>query len=739
MNRLLHFSFFIIVLLVLVSSIFLFTFAQKEEELANTIYNDIIPGALAMSNMQAELSKISHFLNHTFFFTDNSSYQKQLQSSIAQLLKQGNDHYSHEQYLGTKEVEDASKLVTGIRELNSLIGAEAIQETLTANDIKEQLKYKMEKIHPLISRLNTILEKHKNRHVQRFLAARHSNQIEVFDFKKSVLLTGLILFCFLLLTWFLVLNAFHRFMAEQEQGKRRMQNSVSRERRVQEEMARLSAAIEQVTDGIVITDTNGIIKYVNPAFTTITGYSRSESIGKIASFFSNNEKTGDLSGKIMATLQEKHVWRGHFFNTRKDGTPYEEEIIISPVKNTHGEATYYIAVKRDVTEKISLEKQLRQAMKMEAIGTLAGGIAHDFNNILSAILGYSEIAQQQLTKDDPVRKDLDQVITAGHRATELVKQILTFSRQVEDDFQPTRIQPLIKEVLKLLRASLPSTIKLQENISQECGAILADPTQIHQVLMNLFTNAQYAIGPEPGTITISLSEIQISHSNIIAGCPRLHHGRYLDIEITDTGCGMDGLTLSKIFDPFFTSREIGEGTGLGLSVVHGIIMQHKGEITASSEPGNGTTFHIYLPVIEETITGTEEPVEEKPRGTEKILVVDDEEPIARIMQRSLINLGYRVTVCTSSPEALEIVTGNPDEFDLLITDMTMPEMTGTTLARKILEIHPEMPVILCTGYSDAIDDVRAKSFGIRDYIRKPVDTLTLAKAIRAALEEQDTA
>jgi len=365
---------------------------------------------------------------------------------------------------------------------------------------------------------------------------------------------------------------------------------------------------------------------------------------------------------------------------------------------------------------------------------LTGGIAHDFNNILTAILGYTEIAKLQLPADDKIRKDLDQVLIASKRATDLVKQLLTFSRQGEEDFHIIKLQPIIKEVLKLLRASLPSTIQLKENIVKETRPVLADPTQIHQVLMNLCTNAKHSIGAEIGTLIVSLSEVQVTDSSCIVDCPQIAYANYLDLAISDTGCGMDELTRSKIFDPFFTTKEKGKGTGLGLAVVHGIVKQHKGEITVSSRPGQGTTFHIYLPVSKEKEDSENVLIQEIPHGSERIMLVDDEAMIVQVIQRMLKDLGYVVTIFTSSTEALKAYTKTPDNFDLLITDMTMPEMTGTVLAGKLLALRPDLPVILCTGYNETIDAEKATSFGINEFIMKPVENHTLAKVIRQALK-----
>jgi len=384
-------------------------------------------------------------------------------------------------------------------------------------------------------------------------------------------------------------------------------------------------------------------------------------------------------------------------------------------------------------KRLKLRVQLQQAQKMEAIGTLAGGIAHDFNNILTAILGYSQMARDDLPIESQIRKDLDQVIKASERAVDLVKQILTFSRQGEENYRPVKVQLVIKEVFKLLRASLPTSIQLKENIDKESGLILADSTQVHQVLMNLCTNAKDAIEGGIGTLSVSLTEVLITKLNTIKDCPALKHGTYLDIGISDTGCGMDRVTQSRIFDPFFTTKEKSRGTGLGLAVVHGIVQQHKGEITVASELGQGTTFHIYMPVIENVENAEYVEIEEIPRGSERILFVDDETSLVDLMERMLSQLGYNVTGMSSSTGALALYKKNPDNFDLVITDMTMPEMTGIVLARSLFSLRPDLPVILCTGFSEVVNEPQAKLLGIREYLTKPIDRLLLAKAIRRAL------
>jgi PAS domain S-box-containing protein len=436
----------------------------------------------------------------------------------------------------------------------------------------------------------------------------------------------------------------------------------------EEDRIRLAAAIDQSSETVVITDVEGSIQYVNPAFEKLTSYSRKEAIGQNPRILNSGRHAPVFYKKMWDTLLQGNTWKGHLINKKKDGTLFEEEATISPVKNREGQITNFVAVKRDVSREVLLEKQLRQVMKMEAIGTLAGGIAHDFNNILAAILGYSEIVKAQLPDNGQIRKDIDQVICAANRASDLVRQILTFSRHTKEEFKPLNIQLIIQEVLNLIRSSLPTTIHLKENIDAANGLILADSTLIHQVLMNLCTNAKHAIGEAIGTLSVSLSEVQVTGSDIIADCPQLKHGAYLDFEISDTGCGMDGLTQTKIFDPFFTTKKTEKGTGLGLAVVHGIIKQHKGEITVSSKPGQGTTFHIYLPITDREPQTERLAIENIPRGSERILLVDDETVVAHMIQRSLHNLGYTVTAFTSSIDALDAYTKNPDDFDLVITE-----------------------------------------------------------------------
>ena len=519
------------------------------------------------------------------------------------------------------------------------------------------------------------------------------------------------------------------------QGGMALFEDMSLHYQAQEEKFRLMSAIAQASETIVITDTNGNIEYVNPTFEKTTGYRATEALGKNPRILKSGRHDASFYQDMWQTLCAGKTWKGHLVNKRKDGALFEEDATISPVRNRNGAIINYVAVKRDVTEEVALKKQLNHAMKMEAIGTLAGGIAHDFNNILSAVLGYAEMAKLKLDENDPLCEDLTQIIGAGQRAADLVRQILTFSRQEESDtLKPVKVQEIIKEVLQLLRPSLPATIELQVDIDPECGQVLADSARIHQVLMNICANAKQAMQESQGTLIIRLAEID-GDSVIV---PLLHgQRRWLDLEITDTGAGMEPRIKERIFEPFFTTKQKGEGTGLGLSVVHGIVKSHGGEITVDSKPGQGTTFHVYLPVIDNDERKVEQAEQmAMPKGTERILIVDDEPMLVDIMDRLLSGLGYTVTSFTDSRLALEWFTQHQDKIDLVLTDMTMPHLTGTELAKKILAEKPQLPVILCSGYSEAMNAAKAESIGIQKFLAKPIDNRILAQSVRMLLDNQ---
>jgi signal transduction histidine kinase/CheY-like chemotaxis protein len=380
------------------------------------------------------------------------------------------------------------------------------------------------------------------------------------------------------------------------------------------------------------------------------------------------------------------------------------------------------------------ERQLQQVMKLQAIGTLAGGIAHDFNNILFPIVGYTELTMDDIPADSQARKNLEEILKATNRAKGLVQQILTFSRQGGQERKPLKVQFLIKEALKLLRATIPSTIEIECNVTDECGPILGDPTQIHQVVMNLCTNAYHAMQQTGGKLEVTLKEIDISYEKSVERVG-MKVGPYLELTVKDAGHGMEPEVLERIFEPYYTTKEQGKGTGLGLSVIHGIIKNHGGDISVSSQPGKGTTFSVYLPVIDDIEVETEpRETAAASQGSEHILLIDDEKQIIDIEQQLLERLGYKVTPKTDSEEALEEFAAMPDRYDLVITDMTMPKMTGDQLARELMGIRPDIPVILCTGFNESITEEKALAMGIDKFIMKPIVKDELANAIRTVLD-----
>ncbi len=427
--------------------------------------------------------------------------------------------------------------------------------------------------------------------------------------------------------------------------------------------------------------------------------------------------------------------QSHQATIRHDKLGKTFEVIISPLINEREELHGCVHIVKDVTESKMLESKLQQAQKMEAVGTLAGGIAHDFNNILTPILGYAELTVNMIPQSDPAVPHLKAIHSAGLRAKELVQQILTFSRQTSHENKPLQPYPLIKETLKLLRSSLPTTIEIRENISRECGSILGDPTQVQQIVMNLCTNAYHAMREQGGVLAVVLKQVDVSAGDGKVLGMEMEDGPYIVIEVSDTGCGMDTQTMNKIFEPYFTTKNKGEGTGLGLAIIHGIVKSYGGHITVYSEPGKGTTFHVYLPRLVTESAGMEEVSSEMslPTGKERLLIVDDEETITHMLHTVLAELGYQVRVTNRSEEALKLFREHPDDFDLLITDMTMPVLTGLDLIEHIFAIRPDMPVILCTGFSELINKEKAAALGIRSFLMKPVAIDKLLKAIRVAL------
>jgi len=510
-------------------------------------------------------------------------------------------------------------------------------------------------------------------------------------------------------------------------------------KRAREEAARLATAVEQAAESIIITDPRGLIRYVNPAFERISGYSKEEAAGSTPALLKSGVHDDAFYEDLWRTISGGRVWKGHLVNRRRNGSLFEETASISPIQDPSGRILGYVAVKHDVTQEVDMEKQLRQSRKMEAIGVLAGGIAHDFNNILGAILLNTELALQDLDEAAPGRLFLDRVIKAAYRARDLVKQILAFSRGDSQEKRPLEMAPVVKEALKLLQASLPSTVEIRCDIGDDGGRVVGDPVQIHQVLLNLCANAAHAMKETGGTLHVGLYPRRLDEESARAH-PDLRPGPYLVLEVRDTGHGMDGDTLERIFDPFFTTKGPDEGTGMGLSVVHGIVSGYGGAVTAESRLGEGSVFRAHFPRVEEE--GALHPAPDQgaleKRG-ERILLVDDERILVDTWTAALEAMGCQVTGSVDGEEALERFRADPGGFDLVITDLTMPRKTGLELAREMRDIRPDLPVILCTGFGDLVPPEKLRAAGVRHVARKPLDTTEMARLMgrTAAPTEED--
>jgi PAS domain S-box-containing protein len=498
--------------------------------------------------------------------------------------------------------------------------------------------------------------------------------------------------------------------------------------------------------GMCLVSLDGVFRLVNPAFGRMLGYAPPEIEGKPIRDLTHPDDI-ELSLNMLETLlagnQPALSFEKRYLH--KSGETVWTKAGTILLRSDDGTPEYFITHIEDITaqknaeqEQRKLEEQLRQAHKMEAIGTLAGGIAHDFNNLLAAILGYAEMATDDIAADAQARHHIEQVITAGNRAKALVQQILSFSRKEARTLVPVEIATIVKEALKLLRSSIPTTVEIRQAIDSGCGTILADPVQIHQVLMNLCTNAAQAMDEYGGILRIDLAGIEID-SRSSANTPDLEPGRYIMLTVQDNGAGIDEKIIDRIFDPYFTTKAIGKGSGMGLSVVMGIVKSHRGAITVSSSPGKGTAFHVYFPRIEAAIAPRHEVHPALPSGSERILVVDDDIYIADLTRRRIERLGYRATMETDSKAALELFRSSPKAFDLVISDQTMPHLTGEQLAREILAIRPDMPIIICSGYSSKMDDEKAKTMGIGAFIMKPVELGKLARIIRQVLDDRTAA
>jgi signal transduction histidine kinase/ActR/RegA family two-component response regulator len=403
-----------------------------------------------------------------------------------------------------------------------------------------------------------------------------------------------------------------------------------------------------------------------------------------------------------------------------------------PFKDTYDHVTSIGVMVEDITQQRQLEDQLRQSQKMEAIGTLAGGIAHDFNNILGAVIGFTEMAIEDVPDRPLVWKNLQNVLKSGMRARELVKQILAFSRKTSHERSPLALTPVIKETVQLLRASIPRTTDIRISFRSSSDMVLASPVEVQQILMNLATNASFAMEEAGGIMEISLADSDFEPDLI-----RTASSEYVKITVKDTGCGMSPEVMKRIFEPFYTTREVGRGSGMGLAVVYGIAKDLQGTITVESEPGSGSTFRVFLPKVETEKKAESMKSSETVRGSERILFVDDEEMLAEWGKATLERLGYRVAAFTDSKKALKAFSDDPMRFDLVITDHAMPQMAGTDFARMLLKARKDIPIILCTGHSETVSREKARKLGIREFLMKPLAKQELAEAVRGVLDNKD--
>ncbi len=413
----------------------------------------------------------------------------------------------------------------------------------------------------------------------------------------------------------------------------------------------------------------------------------------------------------------------------------------SPIYHHDTSRTGFVCLALDIRQRKQseeenelLQAQLQQAQRLETVGTLAGGIAHDFNNILTAIIGFCQLAKRMVAEDSPAIQALENTLTASFRAKDLVKQLLSFSRRSPQEKAPLVLTPIIKEIAKLLRATIPASIEINAQVAAELHPVLADPAQIHQLIMNLCANSAQAM-ENGGVLTIRAGNTELDSNEVLAS-PDLKPGAYVSLSVSDTGPGIDPEIVSRIFDPFFTTKDLDKGTGLGLSVVHGIVKSHHGEIRLESEPGRGTAFTVLLPAHSKTAAMDEKKEEKKTRhgSGEHILFVDDEEAIALLAEANLKNFGFMVTAVNSSIQGLELFRKTPKLFDLVVTDLAMPQMNGDRLAKEILALRPDIPVILCTGYDKNIGVENAMQAGVRQVLQKPYSPEELADHIHQVLD-----
>lgn len=496
---------------------------------------------------------------------------------------------------------------------------------------------------------------------------------------------------------------------------------------------RLSTAVEQAAEAVVITDDAGNIQYVNPAFEKITGYTREEVLGEKPSLFTSEMYDEAFLNALSETLARGDSWAGRLQKKRKDGSPYEEDVTISPVRDSVGNITNFVAVERDITEEVLLQRQLIQAQKLEAIGTLAGGVAHDFNNLLQVVLGYSELILSDDGLDGRHRDDLKKIHQAAGDGADLVKRLLTFSRKAEANPKPLNLNLQIDKTKKMLSRTLPKMIEIQLILADDLATIYADPVQMEQILMNLAVNSRDAM-PDGGRLVVETRNVHLDedYSHVHLGAKP---GQYVLVTVSDTGTGMDKETLEHVFEPFYTTKGPGEGTGLGLAMVYGIVKQHNGHIMCYSEPGKGTDFKLYFPAVVREIETQKEPSRSlPPGGTETILLVDDENLLLELGQRILTRAGYTVLTARNGKEALEVYQKEGNRIALVVLDLMMPEIGGKRCLEELLKVNPEARVLIASGYSLNGSTKATLKVAAKGFVAKPYDVRQLLETVRDVLD-----
>jgi two-component system cell cycle sensor histidine kinase/response regulator CckA len=507
-----------------------------------------------------------------------------------------------------------------------------------------------------------------------------------------------------------------------------------RQQKSEETLRKLWRSVEQMADALIIMDRSGVMEYVNPAFEALTGYSRQEAVGQTLGLLKKQNQAGELYEEMRNTVLSGNVFRGIVTERKKNGEPLIIENALTPLRDEHGDITHFISTGRDITERRKLESELQQAQKMDAVGRLAGGVAHDFNNLLLVISAYAELMLDSLADDNPLRRNVREIMTASRRAADLTRQLLAFGRKQMQLLQVLDLNAVIGEIAGMLPRLIGEDIQLTFVAGQDLGKVKADPTQIEQVLMNLAANARDAM-PDGGTLTIETATVRVDES-YVQRHSIVSQGDYVLLTVTDSGQGIAAKHLPHIFEPFYTTKEEGKGTGLGLATVYGIVKQNGGFVWVYSEPGLGTTFKVYLPRVL-AVSGEvrmAKPAEESPRGCETLLLVEDEASVRQASRRFLTRSGYTVLEAVDGEDGLRVSREYAGPIHLMITDVVMPRMGGPRLAERLAEERADMKVLFVSGYAESTVLQRGEIDVTTRFLQKPFSLNALARKVREVLE-----